>query len=99
MTKPVIVSPEAENDLNEAFLWYENKFSGLGLEFLLCVDAVIESIERNPQIYPIVHRNIVRRSLTRRFPYEVFFVEGEETVSVIAVFHAKRHPGILEDRV
>jgi toxin ParE1/3/4 len=47
----VIVRPEAENDLNEAFLWYEDKRKGPGHDFLLLIDAVIRFISRNPNIY------------------------------------------------
>ena len=62
------------------------------------VDAVMASIERNPQLYPVVHKGVIRRALTRRFPYGVFFVEGERSVSVIAVAHVKRNPRFWKDR-
>jgi plasmid stabilization system protein ParE len=99
MKKPVIVRAEAEADLAEAYQWYEQQVLGLGGEFLLCVDAVMASIERNPQLYPVVHKGVIRRALTQRFPYGVFFVEGERSVSVIAVAHAKRSPRVWQDRV
>ena len=35
MKHTVIVRPEAENDLKEAFSWYEDKRKGLGYDFLL----------------------------------------------------------------
>ena len=98
MKKPLIVRAEAEADLAEAFQWYEQQVRGLGDQFLLCVDAVMASIERNPQLYPVVHKGVIRRALTRRFPYGVFFVEGERSVSVIAVAHVKRNPRFWKDR-
>ncbi len=98
MKKPLIVRAEAEADLAEAFQWYEQQVRGLGDQFLLCVDAVMASIERTPQLYPVVHRGVIRRALTRRFPYGVFFVEGERSVSVIAVAHAKRDPQLWQNR-
>jgi len=36
---PVIILPEAEGDLAQAYQWYEKQVDGLGNEFLLCVDA------------------------------------------------------------
>ena len=99
MKKPLIVRAEAEADLAEAFRWYEQQVRGLGAQFLLCVDAVMASIERNPQLYPVVHRGVIRRALTRRFPYGVFFAEGERSVSVIAVAHVKRTPRLWQGRV
>jgi plasmid stabilization system protein ParE len=99
MRKPVIVRAEAETDLAEAYQWYEQQVRDLGGEFLLCVDAVMAAIERDPQIYPVVYKGIIRRALMRRFPYCVFFVEGERSVSIIAVAHAKRNPRVWQDRV
>ena len=65
MKKPVIVRAEAEADLGEAYQWYEQQVRDLGGEFLLCVDAVMASIERNPQLYPVVYKGIIRRALLR----------------------------------
>ena len=56
----VIVRPEAENDLKEAFSWYEDKRVGLGHNFLLQVNAGLNFIMRNPEI----HR--LRRSVSAR---------------------------------
>ena len=75
MKKPLIVRPEAEVELAEAYQWYEQQVHGLGAQFLLCVDAVMASIERNPQLFPVVHKGVIRRALTRRFPYSVFLYQ------------------------
>lgn len=68
MKYDLIVRPEAEAELAEAFNWYEQQVAGIGSRFLLSVDAVINSIQRDPLQYPILYKN-VRRALTRRFPY------------------------------
>jgi hypothetical protein len=52
--KTLIILPEAEQDANQAYSWYEEQQSGLGEEFFRCIDARINSIQRNPEIYPIV---------------------------------------------
>jgi plasmid stabilization system protein ParE len=99
MKKNLIVRPEAEVDLTEAYQWYEQHVRGLGSQFLLCVDAVMAAIERNPRLFPVVHKDIIRRALTRRFPYGVFFIEGERSISVIGVVHAKQNPRVWQDRL
>jgi plasmid stabilization system protein ParE len=99
MKKQVIVRAEAESDIAEAYGWYEQRARDLGGDFLLCLDAVIASITRNPHLYPVVHKGIIRRALLRRFPYGVFFVDGERSISVIALVHAKRNPQVWKDRV
>lgn len=91
MSTELLVRPEAEADLAEAFRWYEERRPGLGERFLLSVEAALSTIRRNPRAFPVVHKQ-VRRALLRRFPYGVFYLSDAETVVIVAVFHAKRHP-------
>ena len=44
MVAELIIAPEAQQDLDEAYYWYENRRLGLGEEFLGCVDACIQAI-------------------------------------------------------
>ena len=71
MAFELVIAPEAESAIAEAYAWYEGRRAGLGEEFLSTVDACLESIRRRPEMYPIIHETF-RRSLTRRFPYAVF---------------------------
>lgn len=87
----VIFRPEAEEDLLAAYGWYQEKQAGLGEEFLRCVEAVLHQISRYPEANACVHREI-RRGLTRRFPYGVFYIIEAEKAIVLAVFHASRNP-------
>ena len=99
MTRDLIIRPEAEDELTEAFDWYEERSAGLGSEFLISVNAVFDAIVQDPQRFPIMRKN-VRRALTRRFPYQVFeALEEESRIIVIAVFHAKRNPAIWMERI
>lgn len=97
MSRRLIIRPEAEAEMAEAFDWYEDRVPGLGYDFLLCVEAVFNAILRDPQHYPQVHR-IIRRALARRFPYQVLFIEDDERVVVLSVFHAKRNPKRWQQR-
>ena len=58
---------------------------------MLCVAEMIEKISRSPHLYPVVYKNI-RRALVRRFPYGIFYLQHENGIVVLAVFHEKRHP-------
>jgi plasmid stabilization system protein ParE len=87
----LIVRPEAESELLEAIDWYETRSPGLGSELLRCIDACFQRVLRNPELYPVVHRGI-RMAIIRRFPYLVLYRLGDESITVIAVFHAKRDP-------
>lgn len=91
MTKKLVFLPEARQDIFDACLWYQEQSIGLGMEFLMCLDAAILSVERHPKIYPIVHENY-RRALVRRFPYAIFFEIDAEQIVVYSIFHCSQDP-------
>jgi plasmid stabilization system protein ParE len=85
----MIIRPEAEADLGNARDWYERQREGLGAAFLLCVEEVLERIGRTPEMYTAVYHD-VRRALTRRFPYAVYYrIAGNEVV-VLGILHTHR---------
>lgn len=88
---PLVVGAAAEEDLAEAFAWYESHRKGLGSRFLGEMEKGLAAIEREPARFPTVYRD-VRRALLRHFPYAVFFVERGGRINVIAVMHAAREP-------
>ena len=61
MRRPLIVRPEAEKELAEAYEWYEAQVQGLGSDFLLPVESALSSLQRSSQSYPIVYKNIHAR--------------------------------------
>jgi plasmid stabilization system protein ParE len=90
MAAELILAPEAEQDIAEAYAWYEGQRAGLGEEFLSCVDACIQSICRAPEAHSVVYENY-RRGLLRRCPYAVYEY-ANEIVMVYCVFHTSRNP-------
>ncbi|WHZ29966.1 MAG: hypothetical protein OJF51_004768 [Nitrospira sp.] len=98
MAARLIVAPEAEQDVAEAYAWYEGRRNGLGEDFLSCVDACIEAIRRTPEMYGAVHENY-RRGLVRRFPYAIFYEFGEGLVTVYGILHTSRDPNKWRQRV
>ena len=91
MDYKLIIRPEARVDLLDAFRWYQEQREGLGFDFKLCVDEVISIIQRNPLIHKIVFQN-VRRAVTKRFPFGVFYIVEYHSDIVLAVMHARRDP-------
>lgn len=89
--KRVIIRPEAESDIADAYQWYESQRKGLGENFLLCIEEALSRISRNPTIYSVIYEE-VRRVLIHRFPFGLFFIVGETSISVLAVLHARRNP-------
>jgi len=98
MPAELIIAPEAEQDVADAYAWYESRRPGLGEEFLSCVDACIQSIRRTPEMHAVVHEHY-RRGLVRRFPYAVFYECAEGTVTIYCVFHTSRAPDKWRQRL
>ena len=98
MIREIIFKREAELDFGEAYQWYEERDRGLGTELKRAIDACLSRIQRHPELYPVVHSNNVRQGMIRRFPYSILYLADEETIYVIAVFHASRDPQIWKDR-
>ncbi len=91
MTYFVRIRPDAELDLAEAAFWHEQQNPGLGKQFLEAVLDVLSKLEQSPMMYAVVHRQ-TRRALTRRFPFGLYFRVEDDTVVIVAVMHASRHP-------
>ncbi len=97
MVDKLIIAPEALNDISDSYGWYEQRRVGLGEEFLMCVDACIEQIQRIPGSNQIIHLNF-RRGLVRRFPFAVIYEYEQNIVTVYAVFHNSRNPQKWKER-
>lgn len=93
----VKVQRQAQVDAEEAAAWYEEQRAGLGIEFVLELDAAIERAAESPESYAQQYR-AARRVLLRRFPYAVYFVHEPGQIEVFAVLHQHRAPSLLRSR-
>lgn len=91
MSFTVIFEPDSEQEIIEAFQWYEEQSFGLGGEFLRAVKQSEAILSRNPFQYQVQYRE-VRHAFLRRFPYALHYIIEENTVSVLACFHFRRDP-------
>jgi plasmid stabilization system protein ParE len=98
MILPVSLRVEAQVEFDEAFDWYEQQQSGLGLDFLNCVTALIEQISLIPESCEVVFQDI-RRAVVQKYPYSILYYLETEQIVVIAVFHSKRNPKIWQKRI
>jgi plasmid stabilization system protein ParE len=98
VTREFIVRPEAEDDITDAAVWYEQQSPGLGWDFTRVVDACLAEVSRTPLRFPTV-RGKARRALLRRFPFAVIFVVDDRSVRVIACLHARRDPAKWQRRL
>jgi plasmid stabilization system protein ParE len=85
----VVFTQAARAELIDAQDWYESEVTGLGRRFRAALEALAERMSVNPIQFPVVFKN-VRRAL--------FFVIENETLFVIACFHASRDPAQWQQR-
>ncbi len=100
MIREIVVRPLAVEDLVEAAAWYEEQAEGLGEDL---VDEVLNALRRaasNPELFHVVrHDGEVRRVLTDRFPYRIFFSIVEDQLYVHAILHGAQHDRRWKGRV
>ena len=91
MNHSISISSRAQKEITEAFLWYEQQRSGLGVQLMLLLEKKLELLQQNPNLYPTVYKAI-HRSLIKKFPYSIFYIVDGNTVEILAFFHMKRKP-------
>ena len=83
--------PEAEEDLNEAFDYYESKDPGIGLgdRFLKNIFDKADEVALKPDKYPEDSLG-VRKAKVPIFPFYIFYIIKETFISIIAIWHNNR---------
>ena len=84
------ITEEAEFDLADGFWFYERQTPGLGDYFRSSLIADIESLA----FYAGIHEQVFgyHRSLSKRFPFAIYYQVSSETVTVVAVLDCRRRP-------
>jgi plasmid stabilization system protein ParE len=81
----------AEQELNDACLYYEDKSTGLGSAFLEAIVRALDDIRKYPRAASPAAES-VRRKLVRRFPYAILYSVRGDTIRVLAIAHQMRRP-------
>jgi plasmid stabilization system protein ParE len=98
MSLQLIVEPEAESDIFDGYLWYEERQRELGSRFLEEIEATFNRIAENPGLYEEFETGI-RRSVTHTFPWLVFYTSDETTIYILAVIFAAQDPAYISSRL
>jgi plasmid stabilization system protein ParE len=87
-----------ELDIEAAFEWDEREEFHLGFEFLDELRNAYVRILSHPLAYQSL-RSGIRRALTRRFPYSIFYTVEAEVIVLLAVLHTARDPEEWQRRI
>jgi mRNA-degrading endonuclease RelE of RelBE toxin-antitoxin system len=93
MAYQVLIHPLAEKEFIDAFLWYEERLSGLGLRFQEKIDIHLNLISNTPLSFPKRKRNF-REIKVHTFPYLIVYkiLVKKKIVMVSAFHHTSRNP-------
>ena len=94
---PVDYLPSARRDFDESFDWYAERSTQAAIRFANAVDAALTNAATNPEQFAAVDE-VCRACPVKRFPFRIIFRIVENRVLVVAIAHAKRHPGFWKDR-
>ncbi|NBD16114.1 MAG: type II toxin-antitoxin system RelE/ParE family toxin [Cyanobacteria bacterium] len=97
MNYVLVFRPEVQEEVNEAYNWYEKQKLGLGDEFLDSVEQTLNRVSSMPESYQVAYRD-VRRAVVKRFPYAVYYRVISSRVVVTAIFHVRRDPKSWQTR-
>lgn len=94
----VIIDPRALRDVQEAIDYYEEQQPGLGEKFEQVLNRYFLKLEKSPVFQ--IRYDQVRCLPLKKYPYMIHFAvdEKNKSVTVYAVLHTARTPGIWKNR-
>ena len=87
---------EVQQDIKNAYDWYESRRSGLGDEFVQTIEQLLDRIAKNPFAFP--PEEGCHKAVLARFPFNVYFEIQDSEITIIAVFHTAQDPDIWKQR-
>ena len=97
MVPKIIILPLAQLDIKESIDYYKEKSHHLSNNFIDSINNSFSAIKNNPKTYPIVKIEI-RKYKIKDFPFCIYYIDRNDKIYILAVFHDKRNPSIWEER-
>lgn len=91
--------PQAVQELEDSYTWYEERSVGLGERFINAVSKRLKLLAATPEIFPKKRKNY-REVTVDSFPFTIIYEVFNEEAKVLVyyVFHSKRNPKIKYKR-
>lgn len=93
----VVSHPEADEELEAASLWYEERLPGLGDAFLDEFERTLHRVATVPERWRRV-RGDNRQLNFNRFPYAIIYSVRGDVIYIKAVMHLHRRPFYWQQR-
>jgi plasmid stabilization system protein ParE len=97
MAYELLITFEAEQDIDETVLWYQDEQPDLGIRFHFAVLEGFEKLKSHPQHYSFFRQDY-RQLLLKRFSFKIIFKIVSRKVIVFGIFHTSRDMDELFNR-
>ncbi len=93
MSYTLVIKDDATMDMLESYLYYEEKQSGLGEQFLVTVQKRFADLSTHPEYYSFIdQRKILRDVALDQFPYVIVYEIAGKEVIIYAVHATHKRP-------
>jgi len=88
------IHPLVEQDIEEGYIWYEERQKGLGERFITAIGAKVKQILQNPEAYSSKGNKSFREAEVDRFPYLIAYKirKRKKEIFITSIHHTKKHP-------
>ena len=93
----ILITQSAQDDLLAGFWFYEQQQAGLGNYFLSNLISDIDDLKISAGVH--VSNKCVFRSLAKKFPYAIYYLQSGEEVTLVAVLDTRRSPSWISSRL
>lgn len=94
----LVYHPSAEDDLAQAFVYYEEQLEGLGEEYLHAIEVALDRLLSFPESGAPIQEDL-RQKVIKRFPYSLLYKVEGNVLTLIAVAHHRRDPEFWRERL
>jgi len=92
MSYKIIISPKAQNEIEESYDFYFGRSRSSAINFISSLAETYNIVSLHPH-FQFVYKNI-RAVRIKKYPFALYFVVDESTsiVRVLSCFHTSRNP-------
>ena len=96
--KPLVIEEHAELELAGSVAFYEEKKSGLGLDFERATREALNRIASSPDQWA-AGKYGTRHYLMERFPFIIHYLDMPDRIWIVAFAHTSRKPNYWKRRI
>jgi len=89
--------PQAEQEAQRAFRWYNERSPTAAHAFLADLDHAVLRVAEAPERWPH-YQGTARRYIFQQFPFSLIYRITDDAIDVIAIAHHRRRPGYWSNR-